>query len=107
MLFPTLTIAEYNLASALAWVSGINIFDHIVFSDGVFDILRSALTKGGIIFTDSQPLQDLLDVDAFKYRVISISRILHVRSKGSPQGDILSKISTVLDPSTCVLALGT
>ncbi len=106
---PTLSPLERNLAYALAWLSGIDILEHAMFSDGVFNVLRSALLLGGLIFTDSQPFQQLLCANVFKHRVACISTILHLRSKTpfGPYNDVLSKLSSVLDPSSCVLALGT
>ncbi|MGP1914562.1 MAG: hypothetical protein ACTS42_02010 [Candidatus Hodgkinia cicadicola] len=98
-----------HLAYALAWLSGIDIFESTLYADGTFGVLRSALTKGGIIFTDSQPFQHLLEPNAFKHKVICVTRILHLRSKTpcGPFNDVLSKLAAVLTPSSCVLALGT
>ncbi len=106
---PTLSPLERHLAYALAWLSGIDILEHAMFSDGVFNVLRSALLLGGLIFTDSQPFQQLLCANVFKHRVACISAILRLRSKTpfGPYNDVLSKLSSVLDPSSCVLALGT
>ncbi|MGP1914460.1 MAG: hypothetical protein ACTS42_01400 [Candidatus Hodgkinia cicadicola] len=98
-----------HLAFAWVWLSGIDVIERTTFSDGSFSVLRSALAKGGIIFTDSQPFQHLLDLNVYKYRVICITRILHLRSKTpcGPFNDVLAKLAAVLDPSSCVLALGT
>ncbi|MGP1922581.1 MAG: hypothetical protein ACTS5F_00615 [Candidatus Hodgkinia cicadicola] len=104
-----LSLFSRHLAFAWAWLSGIDVINRAMFSDGTFGVLRSALAKGGIIFTDSQPFQQLLDLNAYKYRVICVTRVLHLRSKGccGPYNDVLAKIAAVLDPSSCVLALGT
>ncbi|MGP1916263.1 MAG: hypothetical protein ACTS6G_02400 [Candidatus Hodgkinia cicadicola] len=98
-----------HLAYALAWLSGIDIFESTLYADGTFGVLRSALIKGGIIFTDSQPFQHLLEPNAFKHKVICVTRILHLRSKTpyGPFNDVLAKLSSLLSPSSCVLALGT
>ncbi|MGP1922768.1 MAG: hypothetical protein ACTS5F_01755 [Candidatus Hodgkinia cicadicola] len=98
-----------HLAFAWAWLSGIDVIERTMFSDGAFDVLRSALAKGGIIFADSQPFQHLLDLNVYKYRVICVTRVLHLRSKThcGPFNDVLAKLAAVLDPSSCVLALGT
>ncbi|MGP1926672.1 MAG: hypothetical protein ACTS5R_00990 [Candidatus Hodgkinia cicadicola] len=104
-----LSLFNRYLAYSLAWLSGIDIFERTMYVDGTFNVLRSALAKGGIIFTDSQPFQHLLEPNAFKYKVICVTRILHLRSKTAcgPYNDVLAKIASVLDPSSCVLALGT
>ncbi|MGP1918688.1 MAG: hypothetical protein ACTS4V_01480 [Candidatus Hodgkinia cicadicola] len=105
----TLTFLERNLAYSLAWLSGFDILEHAVFSDGVFNILRSALLSGGLIFTDCQPLQQLLLPTALKHKVVSISEIVLLRAKTpyGPYNDVLAKIASVLNPSSCVLSLGT
>ncbi|MFP3037704.1 MAG: hypothetical protein ACKER6_01340 [Candidatus Hodgkinia cicadicola] len=71
--------------------------------------MRTALTSGGLIFTDSQAFQDMLDTEAFKHRTVHISDILRIRSNVpiGPFNDILAKIAAVVEPSSCVLALGT
>ncbi len=105
----TLSPLERHLAYALAWLSGIDILEHAMFSDGVFNVLRSALKLGGLIFADSQPFQQLLCPNAFKHRVVGISTILRLRSQTpcGPRNDVLAKLAAVSDPSSCVLALGT
>ncbi|MGP1914316.1 MAG: hypothetical protein ACTS6G_00505 [Candidatus Hodgkinia cicadicola] len=104
-----LSLFSRYMAYGLAWLSGIDIFERIMYVDGTFNVFRSALAKGGIIFTDSQPFQHLLEPNAFKHKVICITRILHLRSKTrcGPFNDVLAKLAAVLDPSSCVLALGT
>ncbi|MGP1926470.1 MAG: hypothetical protein ACTS68_02140 [Candidatus Hodgkinia cicadicola] len=105
----TLSLLERNLAYSLAWLSGFDILEHAMFSDGVFDVLRAALLSGGLIFADSQPFQQLLPSSTFKYKVVGIARILQLRSKTAcgPYNDVLAKLSAVLQPSSCVLTLGT
>ncbi|MGP1923285.1 MAG: hypothetical protein ACTS6A_02700 [Candidatus Hodgkinia cicadicola] len=108
--FIYLSLLERHLAYALAWQSEVDVFKHILYTDGAFGILRSTLVKNGIIFTDSQPFQHLLEPNAFKYKVICVTRILHLRrfkTACAPYNDVLAKIASVLDPSSCVLALGT
>ncbi|MGP1914250.1 MAG: hypothetical protein ACTS4V_00185 [Candidatus Hodgkinia cicadicola] len=104
-----LSLFSRYMAYSLAWLSGIDIFDRIMYVDGTFNVFRSALTKGGIIFTDSQSFQHLLEPNAFKYKVVCVTRILHLRSKVryGPFNDVLAKLAAVLNPSSCVLALGT
>ncbi|MGP1912535.1 MAG: hypothetical protein ACTS53_01645 [Candidatus Hodgkinia cicadicola] len=104
-----LSLLERNLAYSLAWLSGIDILEHAMFSDGVFNVLRSALSLSGIIFTDVQSFQQLLCPNGFKHKVACINSILRVRSKTpcGPFNDVLAKLAYVLDPSSCVLALGT
>ncbi|MGP1922085.1 MAG: hypothetical protein ACTS4Z_02470, partial [Candidatus Hodgkinia cicadicola] len=105
-----LSLFSCHVAYAFAWLSGIDIFTRTMYVDGTFNVLRSALTKGGIIFTDSQPFQHLLEPNAFKHKVVCVTRILHLRRFKTPCGpynDVLSKLAAVLDPSSCVLALGT
>ncbi|MGP1923370.1 MAG: hypothetical protein ACTS80_01515 [Candidatus Hodgkinia cicadicola] len=105
-----LSLFNRDLAYALRWLSGVDIFEQTTFADGAFGVLRSTLAKGGIIFTDSQPFQHLLEPNAFKYRVVCVTRILHLRRYKTPCGpynDVLAKLSAVLKPSCCVLALGT
>ncbi|MGP1914519.1 MAG: hypothetical protein ACTS4V_01045 [Candidatus Hodgkinia cicadicola] len=104
-----LSLFSRYMAYGLAWLSGIDIFDRIMYVDGTFNVFRSALAKGGIIFTDSQPFQHLLEPNAFKYKVVCVTRILHLRSKTpcGPFNDVLAKLAAVLNPSSCVLALGT
>ncbi|MGP1918719.1 MAG: hypothetical protein ACTS4V_01655 [Candidatus Hodgkinia cicadicola] len=104
-----LSLFSRYMAYGLAWLSGIDIFERIMYVDGTFNVFRSALAKGGIIFTDSQPFQHLLEPNAFKYKVVCVTRILHLRSKTpcGPFNDVLAKIAAVLNPSSCVLALGT
>ncbi|MGP1906377.1 MAG: hypothetical protein ACTS4X_01245 [Candidatus Hodgkinia cicadicola] len=102
---------EYSnqIAYALVWLYDIDIFERMIFSDGIFRAIRSAISKGGVIFTDAQSFQYNLDPNAFKYKVISITRILQLRSKAPREAcnDVLSKIAAVLDPSSCLLVLGT
>ncbi|MGP1914212.1 MAG: hypothetical protein ACTS4V_00020 [Candidatus Hodgkinia cicadicola] len=106
---PYLSLLSRHLAYALAWLSGIDIFKRVMYVDGTLKVLRVTFAKGGIIFTDSQPFQHLLEPNAFKYKVVCVTRILHLRSKTpcGPYNDVLAKIASVLDPSSCVLALGT
>ncbi|MGP1912596.1 MAG: hypothetical protein ACTS53_02115 [Candidatus Hodgkinia cicadicola] len=80
-----------------------------MYVDGAFSVLRSAISKGGIIFTDTQSFQQLVNPNAFKYKVISVTKVLQVRSKTpcGPFNDVLAKVAAVLDPSSCLLALGT
>ncbi|MGP1916628.1 MAG: hypothetical protein ACTS6G_04410 [Candidatus Hodgkinia cicadicola] len=105
----TLSFLERNLAYSLAWLSGFDILQHAMFSDGVFNVLRSALRSDGLIFTDSQPFQQLLLPSAFKHKVVSISEIVRLRAKTpyGPFNDVLAKLSSLLRPSSCVLSLGT
>ncbi|MGP1914835.1 MAG: hypothetical protein ACTS7D_01440 [Candidatus Hodgkinia cicadicola] len=108
--FVYLSLFERHLAYALAWQSEVDAFEHILYADGAFGVLRSTFAKNGIIFTDSQPFQHLLEPNAFKYKVICVTRILHLRrfkTACAPYNDVLAKIVSVLDPSSCVLALGT
>ncbi|MGP1926781.1 MAG: hypothetical protein ACTS5R_01695 [Candidatus Hodgkinia cicadicola] len=104
-----LSLFNRHLAYALAWLSGLDIFERTFYVDGAINVLRSAIAKGGIIFTDSHPFQHLLEPNAFKHRVICVTRILHLRSRTSrgPYNDVLAKVASVLQPSCCVLALGT
>ncbi|MGP1922765.1 MAG: hypothetical protein ACTS5F_01730, partial [Candidatus Hodgkinia cicadicola] len=104
-----LSLFSRHMAYGLAWLSGIDIFQRVMYVDGTFNVFRSALIKGGIIFTDSQPFQHLLEPAAFKHKVVCVTRILHLRSRTpyGPYNDVLAKIAAVLDPSSCVLALGT
>ncbi|MGP1926878.1 MAG: hypothetical protein ACTS5R_02310 [Candidatus Hodgkinia cicadicola] len=104
-----LSLFHRHLAFTWAWLSGIDVIERSMYVDGTFNVLRSALAKGGIIFTDSQPFQHLLDPNVYKHRVVCITRLLHLRSKTpcGPFNDVLAKIASVLDPSSCVLALGT
>ncbi|MGP1922766.1 MAG: hypothetical protein ACTS5F_01740 [Candidatus Hodgkinia cicadicola] len=104
-----LSLFNRHLAFAWAWLSGIDVIERSFFIDGAFNVLRSALAKGGIIFTDSQPFQHLLDPKVYKHRVVCVTRVLHLRSKThcGPFNDVLAKIAAVLDPSSCALALGT
>ncbi len=104
-----LSLFNRHLAYALAWLSGQDIFERTMYVDGTFILLRSALAKSGIIFTDSQPFQHFLEPNAFKHKVVCVTRILHLRSKTpcGPYNDVLAKIASVLDPSSCALALGT
>ncbi|MGP1918764.1 MAG: hypothetical protein ACTS4V_01930 [Candidatus Hodgkinia cicadicola] len=104
-----LALFSRHLAFAWAWLSGIDVIKRSFFIDGTFDVLRSALAKGGLIFADSQPFQHLLEPKVFKHRVVCVTRLLHLRSKTpcGPFNDVLAKIAAVLDPSSCALALGT
>ncbi|MFP3040073.1 MAG: hypothetical protein ACTS4X_01405 [Candidatus Hodgkinia cicadicola] len=104
-----LSLFNRHLAFAWAWLSGIDVIERTMFVDGTLSVLRSALAKGGVIFTDSQPFQHLLDVNAHKHKVIGIARVLQLRSKTpcGPFNDVLAKVAAVLDPSSCLLALGT
>ncbi|MGP1917388.1 MAG: hypothetical protein ACTS6P_02200 [Candidatus Hodgkinia cicadicola] len=104
-----LSLFERYLAYSLAWLSGIDIFNRTMYVDGTFNVLRSAISKGGIIFADAQSFQHILDPNAFKYKVISVTKVLQLRSKTSfgPFNDVLAKVAAVLDPSSCLLALGT
>ncbi|MGP1922451.1 MAG: hypothetical protein ACTS44_01850, partial [Candidatus Hodgkinia cicadicola] len=104
-----LSLLERNIAFSLAWLSGVDVLEHAMFSDGVFDVLRAALLSGGVIFADSRSFQQFLPFGAFKYKVIVIAGVLRLRSNSSygPYNDVLAKISSVLDPSSSVLALGT
>ncbi len=80
-----------------------------MYVDGALKALHIAIAKGEIIFTDSQPFQHSLEPNTFKHKVVCVTRILHLRSKTScgPFNDVLAKLASVLDPSSCVLALGT
>ncbi|MFP3019065.1 MAG: hypothetical protein ACEY26_01170 [Candidatus Hodgkinia cicadicola] len=80
-----------------------------MFTDGVFDVLSSALRSGGLIFTDSRPFQRLLPSATLKHKVVCLAGVLRLRAKTpfGPFNDVLAKISSVLTPSSCVLALGT
>ncbi|MGP1922331.1 MAG: hypothetical protein ACTS44_01085 [Candidatus Hodgkinia cicadicola] len=102
---------EYSnqIAYALVWLYNIDILERMILSDGIFHAIRSAISKGGIIFTDAQSFQYNLDPSAFKYKVVSVTRILQLRSKAPREAcnDVLSKIAAVLDPSSCLLVLGT
>ncbi|MFP3037570.1 MAG: hypothetical protein ACKER6_00520 [Candidatus Hodgkinia cicadicola] len=53
--------------------------------------------------------QGMLDAEAFKHRTVHISDILRIRSNVpiGPFNDVLAKIAAVVEPSSCVLALGT
>ncbi|MGP1925961.1 MAG: hypothetical protein ACTS5P_01580 [Candidatus Hodgkinia cicadicola] len=104
-----LSTVNRHLAFAWAWLSGIDVIERSMFVEGTFGVLRSALAKGGIIFADSQPFQHLLVPNAFKHKVICVTRVLHLRSKTAcgPFNDVLAKLAAALDPSSCVLALGT
>ncbi|MGP1916504.1 MAG: hypothetical protein ACTS6G_03740 [Candidatus Hodgkinia cicadicola] len=104
-----LSLFSRHLAFAWAWLSGIDVIERTTFVDGTFNVLRSALAKGGIIFADSQPFQRLLVPNVYKHRVICVTKVLHLRSKTlyGPFNDVLAKLAAVLDPSSCVLALGT
>ncbi|MGP1916408.1 MAG: hypothetical protein ACTS6G_03180, partial [Candidatus Hodgkinia cicadicola] len=105
-----LSLFSCHVAYAFAWLSGIDVFKRTLYADGTFNILRSALAKGGIIFTDSQPFQHLLEPNAFKHKVVCVTRILNLRrlkTSSGPYNDVLAKLAAVLDPSSCVLALGT
>ncbi|MGP1917153.1 MAG: hypothetical protein ACTS6P_00830 [Candidatus Hodgkinia cicadicola] len=106
---PFLSLFERHLAYALAWSSGIDVFNRAMYVDGTFNVLRSAIFKGGIIFTDAQSFQHMVNPNSFKYKVISVTKVLQIRSKTSfgPFNDVLAKIAAVLDPSSCLLALGT
>ncbi|MGP1911301.1 MAG: hypothetical protein ACTS4T_00560 [Candidatus Hodgkinia cicadicola] len=98
-----------HIAYALAWLYDMDIIERMIISDGIFRVIRSAISKGGIIFTDAQSFQYNLDPNAFKYKVVSVTRILQLRSKAPREAcnDVLSKIAAVLDPSSCLLVLGT
>ncbi|MGP1918022.1 MAG: hypothetical protein ACTS4W_01480 [Candidatus Hodgkinia cicadicola] len=98
-----------HLAFAFGWLSGIDVIERMMYVDGTFSVLRSALAKGGIIFADSHPFQHILDLNVFKHKVVCVTRLLILRSKTpcGPFNDVLAKIASVLDPSSCVLALGT
>ncbi|MGP1922466.1 MAG: hypothetical protein ACTS44_01960, partial [Candidatus Hodgkinia cicadicola] len=105
-----LSLFERYIAYSLAWLSGIDVFDRTMYADGVFNTLRSAIiSNGGIIFTDAQSFQYIVNPNAFKYKVIGVTKVLQVRSKTpcGPFNDVLAKIAPILDPSSCVLALGT
>ncbi|MGP1925191.1 MAG: hypothetical protein ACTS6A_00355 [Candidatus Hodgkinia cicadicola] len=107
---PHLSLLSRRLAYALAWLSGIDVFKRFMYADGALKALFITVAKGGIIFTDSQPFQHLLEPNAFKHRVICVTRILHLRrykTSCGPYNDVLAKVAAVLDPSSCVLALGT
>ncbi|MGP1912574.1 MAG: hypothetical protein ACTS53_01885 [Candidatus Hodgkinia cicadicola] len=97
------------LAYSLAWLSGVDIFNRTFYVERAFNVLRSAVAKGGIIFTDAQSFQHILNPNAFKYKALCVTRILQLRSKTpcGPFNDVLAKIAAVLDPSSCLLALGT
>ncbi|MGP1911514.1 MAG: hypothetical protein ACTS4T_01795 [Candidatus Hodgkinia cicadicola] len=105
----TLSLLERNIAFSLAWLSGVDVLEHAMFSDGAFDVLRAALLSGGVIFADSRSFQQFLPFGAFKHKVIVIAGVLRLRlnSSSGPYNDVLAKISSVLDPSSSVLALGT
>ncbi|MGP1912209.1 MAG: hypothetical protein ACTS5A_03835, partial [Candidatus Hodgkinia cicadicola] len=94
------SLFERYLAYSLAWLSGIHIFERTMYVDGAFSVLRSAISKGGIIFTDTQSFQQLVNPNAFKYKVISVTKVLQVRSKTpcGPFNDVLAKVAAVLDP---------
>ncbi|MGP1912548.1 MAG: hypothetical protein ACTS53_01720, partial [Candidatus Hodgkinia cicadicola] len=78
---PFLSLFERHLAYSLAWSSGIDVFNRTMYVEGTFNVLRSAIFKGGIIFTDAQSFQHMVNPNAFKYKVISITKVLQVRSK--------------------------
>ncbi|MGP1917391.1 MAG: hypothetical protein ACTS6P_02220 [Candidatus Hodgkinia cicadicola] len=103
------TLFERYIAYSVAWLSGIDVFTRTMFVDGAFDVFRSAISKGGIIFTDTQSFQQLVNPNAFKYKVIGVTKVLQIRSKTpcGPFNDVLAKVAAVLDPSSCLLALGT
>ncbi|MGP1914836.1 MAG: hypothetical protein ACTS7D_01445 [Candidatus Hodgkinia cicadicola] len=104
-----LSLFDRHLAFTWAWLSGIDVIERTMYVEGTFNVLRSAIAKGGIIFTDSQPFQHLLVPNAYKHRVICVTRVLYLRSKTAcgPFNDVLAKVAAVLQPSSCVLALGT
>ncbi|MGP1912118.1 MAG: hypothetical protein ACTS5A_03300 [Candidatus Hodgkinia cicadicola] len=104
-----LSLFSRHLAYALAWLSGIDIFERTMYVDGTFKVVRSAVAKGGIIFTDAQSFGHILEPNAFKHKTICVSAILRLRSRTpcGPFNDVLAKIAAVLDPSSCLLALGT
>ncbi|MGP1911527.1 MAG: hypothetical protein ACTS4T_01890, partial [Candidatus Hodgkinia cicadicola] len=104
-----LSLFERYIAYSLAWLSGIDVFERTMHVDGAFDVFRSVISKGGIIFTDAQSFQYIVNPNAFKYKVIGVTKILQVRSKTpcGPFNDVLAKVAAVLDPSSCLLALGT
>ncbi|MGP1917250.1 MAG: hypothetical protein ACTS6P_01355 [Candidatus Hodgkinia cicadicola] len=107
--YPFSPLFERYLAYSLAWLSGIDVFTRTMFVDGAFNVFRSAISKGGIIFTDAQSFQQLVNPNAFKYKVIGVTKVLQIRSKTpcGPFNDVLAKVAAVLDPSSCLLALGT
>ncbi|MGP1912210.1 MAG: hypothetical protein ACTS5A_03840, partial [Candidatus Hodgkinia cicadicola] len=106
---PFLSLFERHLAYSLAWSSGIDVFNRTMYVDGTFNVLRSTIFKGGIIFTDAQSFQHMVNPNAFKYKVISVTKVLQIRSKTpcGPFNDVLAKVAALLDPSSCLLALGT
>ncbi|MGP1912202.1 MAG: hypothetical protein ACTS5A_03795 [Candidatus Hodgkinia cicadicola] len=106
---PFLSLFERYIAYSIAWLSGIDVFTRTMYVDGAFNVFRSVISKGGIIFTDAQSFQQLVNPNAFKYKVIGVTKVLQIRSKTpcGPFNDVLAKVAAVLNPSTCLLALGT
>ncbi|MGP1912546.1 MAG: hypothetical protein ACTS4Y_00490 [Candidatus Hodgkinia cicadicola] len=68
-----LSLFSRHLAYALARSSGIDIFERTMYVDGTFKVVRSAITKGGIIFTDAQSFGHILEPNAFKHKTICVS----------------------------------
>ncbi|MGP1921900.1 MAG: hypothetical protein ACTS4Z_01420 [Candidatus Hodgkinia cicadicola] len=97
------------LARAFVSACGLDIFWSCTFVDGAVPLMSAVLKRGGIIFADERRLSSQLESTALKHRVVCVTEILRLRSKVlcGPRNDVLSKLTSVLDPSSCALSLGT
>ncbi|MFP3037702.1 MAG: hypothetical protein ACKER6_01330 [Candidatus Hodgkinia cicadicola] len=104
-----LTPSTRHLARTFAETVGLNIYKHCVYVDGVVDLMSAIIRRGGAIFADERSLGLRFESEALKHRVVCIADILRVRSRAPSQhfDDVLAKIAAVVEPSSCVLALGT
>ncbi|MGP1911538.1 MAG: hypothetical protein ACTS4T_01950 [Candidatus Hodgkinia cicadicola] len=74
-----LSLFERYIARASACLSDVDAFNRPMYVDGTFNVLRFTISKGGIIFTDAQSFQYIVNLNAFKCKVIGVTKVFHLR----------------------------
>ncbi|PIM95284.1 Precorrin-8X methylmutase [Candidatus Hodgkinia cicadicola] len=107
------SITKY-IVTRLRYCFGFDVIKYCFYSDGVFDLLASALSKNGVIITDTYALHSLLrnacrgmDVKIYCLSGLIKTRLLIGCAKSCVQLDLCIKLITLIYGVRPVIVVGT